>query len=172
MRKFKISAVIFVAVGLLGCSNARSDMDFYEFKIHRSALKVEIVENLKTKNEKVEEIEVVEEVGEQKIDWQTFEVSFYCSCALCCGSETGVTASGVGVQEGRTIAAPSSIPFGTEVYIEGLGSYVVEDRGGYIKNTYDENGNLIIRVDVYVDSHQKALENGRYNAKGYFKLNK
>lgn len=48
-------------------------------------------------------------------------------CSHCC-SGTGLTASGRQAVVGRTVAM-AGVPFGTRIYIEGLGSYVVEDRG-------------------------------------------
>lgn len=64
----------------------------------------------------------------------------------------GITASGERVQEGRTIAADPSIPFGTEVYIPSLGgSYIVEDRGGAIRGD---------RLDLYIEDLGHALEFG------------
>ena len=45
-----------------------------------------------------------------------------------------------------------SIPFGTKIYIDGVGERIVQDRGGAIK------GN---RIDLYFDSHQEALNFGR-----------
>ena len=54
--------------------------------------------------------------------------------------------------QGVTIATDSSIPFGTKVYIDGVGERIVQDRGGAI------TGN---RIDLYFDSHEKALEFGR-----------
>ena len=64
----------------------------------------------------------------------------------------GITASGERTQEGKTIAADKSIPFGTEVYIPELGQiYIVEDRGGAIKGD---------RLDLYIESLEDALEFG------------
>ena len=64
----------------------------------------------------------------------------------------GITASGERTQEGRTIAAPAEIPFGTEVYIPELGGvYIVEDRGGGIRGD---------RLDLYIESLEDALEFG------------
>lgn len=91
------------------------------------------------------------------------EVSYYCACAKCCDVETGITASGARVQSGVTVAMPSSVPFGTKVYIEELDHvFTVQDRGGYIKQLDDNT----MRVDVYVDSHELALELGRHMSRG------
>lgn len=52
----------------------------------------------------------------------------------------------------KTIAADPSIPFGTELLIEGLGFRTVGDRGSAIKGR---------RIDVFVDSCREAREFGR-----------
>lgn len=85
-------------------------------------------------------------------DTRTFEITAYCSCQKCCGKSDGITASGAKAVEGVTIAADTNIlPFGTKVKIDEK-VYTVQDRGGAIK------GN---RIDVYFESHEKALEYGR-----------
>lgn len=84
----------------------------------------------------------------------------YCPCKICCGKYspevTGCeqhTATGTIPTEGRTIAVdPIVIPYGTEVYIEGLGTFVAEDCGGMIKGD---------RIDVYFASHEEALAFGK-----------
>ena len=71
----------------------------------------------------------------------------------CCGKTDGITASGTKAKEGRTIAVdPEIIPLGTEVEINGH-TYRAEDVGGMI------GGN---RIDIFVESHDKALELGTY----------
>ena len=79
-----------------------------------------------------------------------YELTAYCSCASCCGWSTGITASGTTVCEGRTVAL-NGVPFGTVIYIEGLGERVVEDTGGMASNV----------IDVYHSSHSAALKFGR-----------
>lgn len=76
-----------------------------------------------------------------------YKITGYCSCAKCCGSATGRTASGTTATAGRTVAASSALPFGTDVIINGH-TYTVEDRGGAIK------GN---RIDIFFSSHSQAL---------------
>ena len=64
----------------------------------------------------------------------------------------GITTNGEMVQEGRTIAADRSIPFGTEIYIPELGEqFVVTDRGGAIKGD---------RLDLFMESRKDAMEFG------------
>lgn len=80
----------------------------------------------------------------------TFRITFYCNCSICCGSYSGgPTASGTMPQPGRTCACGDNISFGTQLYIDGLGTYTCEDRGV---------GNECI--DIFVDSHEEALNLG------------
>ncbi len=76
-----------------------------------------------------------------------FKVTAYCSCAKCCGKETGRTASGSKATGGHTVAASKQYAFGTKMIINGQ-EYTVEDRGGAIQ------GN---RIDIYMSSHAEAL---------------
>ena len=77
----------------------------------------------------------------------TYRITYYCSCAICCGRVSHTTASGAPTVEGVTIAADPSIPFGTKLKINGH-VYTVQDRGGAIRGNH---------IDVYVSSHSKAL---------------
>lgn len=81
-----------------------------------------------------------------------FKITHYCPCPKCCGEwADGITYTGTQATEGRTIAVdPSVIPLGSVVVIDGQ-EYIAEDIGGAIQ------GN---RIDVYMDSHQAALEAG------------
>lgn len=96
------------------------------------------------------EIETIQPIVEEYV------ITAYCHCVKCCGKSDGITASGVKAIEGITIATDKSIPFGTKVYIDGVGERIVQDRGGAIK------GN---RIDLYFDSHQEALNFGRQTKK-------
>lgn len=88
----------------------------------------------------------------------SFTLTYYCSCEICCDVETGITATGAPVVEGRTIAVdPSVIPYGTQVIIGGH-IFTAEDCGGAIKNN---------RIDIYVNDHQRALALGVGQAEVY-----
>jgi len=79
------------------------------------------------------------------------KVTAYCPCKKCCGKwADGITASGAKAQ-GKLIAAPKEIPFGTWINVPGYGWAEVKDRGGSIKRN---------RLDVFFESHQEALEWG------------
>ena len=82
---------------------------------------------------------------------QLYHVTFYCACMECCGKTNAITASGVKAAAGVTVAAASNIPFGTRIWIEGYGERIVQDRGGAIGMN---------RLDVYVNTHQEALDHG------------
>jgi len=110
--------------------------------------------------------------SEDKNETYTVILTGYDSCQKCCSwhynekgqpvfnlrpnvvKTIGQTASGKMAKEGRTIAMPKEFPFGTRFRWKGK-TYVCEDRGGAIK----KNGN-VIKIDVYFDSHKKALEFG------------
>lgn len=86
-----------------------------------------------------------------------YVITAYCACYDCCNKRPtdkgyGITASGEKAVQGVTVAMNKSIPFGTKIYIDGVGERIVQDRGGAIK------GN---RIDLYFSDHQSALNFGR-----------
>lgn len=78
-----------------------------------------------------------------------------------CKGCTGITASGEKVTEGM-VAMDDWVPLGTKVkitcesYPSINGTYTVQDRGGAIHGT---------RVDVFMPSHQKAIQFGKRQIK-------
>ena len=85
-----------------------------------------------------------------------FSLSGYCACDKC-GTGTGITASGKPVREAHTIASDWKVlPKGTVIILEEAvgkdgqiydGVYVVEDRGGGVKNNH---------LDIYRPTHELA----------------
>ena len=85
-----------------------------------------------------------------------FKLSGFCACKIC-GTGTGLTASGKPVRENHTIAADWNVlPKGTVIILENAigkdgtsydGVYVVEDRGGGVKNNH---------IDIYRPTHELA----------------
>ena len=66
-----------------------------------------------------------------------------------CGTGTGITASGQPIQADVTVAADQALlPYGTVLYIEGVGVRVVQDRGAGVQGYH---------LDVAVDTHENAL---------------
>ena len=82
----------------------------------------------------------------------TVNASAYTAAADECGKADGITASGVKVQENRTLACPPNFPFGVKIQIEGMGIYVCEDRGGAIKGNH---------MDIYMQTKSQAFAFGR-----------
>jgi 3D (Asp-Asp-Asp) domain-containing protein len=80
--------------------------------------------------------------------------SAYTAAADECGKSDGITASGAKVQANRTLACPKQYSFGTKVKIEGMGTYVCEDRGGAIKGNH---------FDIYMQTKKEAFSFGRRN---------
>jgi len=89
---------------------------------------------------------------------EEFEVTSYCACSICCGSDSpGITASGYSVREnhGRFISAPKRFKFGTAFRIPGYhnGDPVpVLDRGGAITGNH---------IEVFFPLHSDARKWGR-----------
>ncbi len=88
----------------------------------------------------------------------TINASAYTASADECGKSDGITASGNMVKENHTLACPRGYEFGTKIYIEGMGTYVCEDRGGAIKGNH---------FDIYMETKQEAFAFGRRNLIAY-----
>jgi 3D (Asp-Asp-Asp) domain-containing protein len=93
------------------------------------------------------------------------EATAYCNCKICTRSGKGITASGKMPSRG-TVAAPGHIPFGTVIKIDGLGEFIVQDRGNAI---VEKNG--VVCIDIWMASHEEAVKFGRKkNMKGWIKV--
>ena len=86
-----------------------------------------------------------------------FHLTAYCPCVICCEEwaedpEGKVGAKETNVYQGTTIAAdPKVLPYGSVVYIEGVGIRFVADCGAAIKGR---------DIDVYFTDHNAAWDFG------------
>ena len=69
-----------------------------------------------------------------------------------------ITSTGTTPKWGTIAVDPKVIPYGTKIFIDGFGYFVAEDCGGAIKNE---------RIDVFITTHQRALQLGRKTANIY-----
>jgi 3D (Asp-Asp-Asp) domain-containing protein len=107
---------------------------------------------------------VAGDTGESLAFAGSFRITHYCACTICTYG-TGITATGKPVQVGMAAADWNVFPPGTILYIrqgDNLVRKIVEDRGGAVQ------GNII---DVYVPSHEQALQLGTYYADIYVSAN-
>jgi 3D (Asp-Asp-Asp) domain-containing protein len=84
-------------------------------------------------------------------------VTAYCPCRHCCGqwsigSKYQRTASGTIPKEGRTAAATRDRKLGSRITLFGR-TYIVEDR---LHSKYKKG-----RIEIFMNSHQRAKEFGR-----------
>lgn len=90
------------------------------------------------------------------------ELTAYCNDEICSEGWGSQTAMQTEIRLG-VVAAPSSIPLGSKLYIPELenyksdGIFTVEDRGGAVKQK--EDGTYII--DVWLPTHEQVEEFGR-----------
>ncbi len=92
---------------------------------------------------------------------QVFKLTAYCSCVKCCGKSDGITASGKPAKYGYI--ACNWLKFGTKVRIEGLGIFVVMDRGA--KSQFGDKKNHIKHLDIWFAKHSEARKFGVRYAK-------
>ena len=71
---------------------------------------------------------------------------------MCYEGDPRITASGAPVVPGVTVAAGKELPFGTELYIKGIGKRIVQDRGAAIGRGC---------IDIAVKTQAEAFQFGR-----------
>lgn len=91
--------------------------------------------------------------------FERMTLTAYCPCEKCCSIwsylDHAGTACGARAKEGVTVAMGPDIPFWTEIYIDGVGWRICQDRGSAIGTG---------RIDVYFESHEDALAFGMKDA--------
>ena len=111
--------------------------------------------------------QVLQELGKGEY-LGTYTITAYCPCPVCCGEwahnrSNGLVigSGGVPLYEGTHVA--SSLPNKSRIYIEGIGTYEVQDTpANHIIRHYD--GKII---DIYFANHEAALKFGKKTAKVY-----
>lgn len=103
------------------------------------------------------EVEVYREIDIKQADSFTAVCTAYTAGEESTGKSPGdkgygITASGKPVRSGVVAADINILPFGTKIYIEGMGIYEVWDKGGAVK------GN---KIDIYMETLDEAREFGR-----------
>ncbi len=82
-----------------------------------------------------------------------YRVTAYSACVRCCGKSDGITADGTYAPgfKGVLVSAPKDIPFGTRLWVEGVGLVEVHDRGGAIKGR---------RLELFFQKYNDAVQWG------------
>ena len=127
------------------------DIDDEEFKSHIEKTYTKPAENVKTKYtpDISYENENISDVNTNGYTYAgNFSITGYTpGCVHCCGNDKGITASGTKAVCGRTVAS-KQFPFGTNLYIEGYGFYVVEDTGAFREGV----------IDIAAPSHEECYK--------------
>ncbi len=93
--------------------------------------------------------------------WSVYEATAYAPLdpnakeGMCYEGDSRITASGAPVVPGVTVAAGKELPFGTELYIKGIGKRIVQDRGAAIGRGC---------IDIAVQTQAEAFQFGRRRA--------
>ncbi len=151
---------------MAGSFRMRNDIALLQQRVERTERKCKTVELevKKVEGEVRTSSELIEEVKDSVNSWgiDEFEVTGYAPLdpnaveGMCYAGDPNITASGEQVVPGVTVAAGKEIPFGTRLYIEGLGWREVQDRGGMIGSR---------SLDVAFSSKGEALRFGRKTLK-------
>ena len=152
-----IALVVAVLLSLYAGKQAKLDAEKYKDDfVQRHINKVQELAEIIPEEIQEEEITEYISLGE-------FKLTAYCSCEKCCGEwannravdeegkEIVIGASGEILEAIVSIAVDKNvIPYGSTVLINGQ-EHKAHDCGGAIKNN---------RIDVYMASHEEALEFG------------
>lgn len=109
-----------------------------------------------------------EESAPEKVCLGEYRITAYCACEKCCGEWAknrpgGIVVGAAGIELVAGVSCASPLPFGTVVEVEGLGTYIVQDRtASWVAEKYDNKV-----IDIYFDSHEVACEFGLKYANVY-----
>lgn len=146
-----VGIIVGLGIGMLNFNNETREVQ---------AMPIETIQPSET-NFFTKEVQEPESIKSEPEYLGTWRITAYCPCEKCCGewakNRPGgivVGAEGTELQESYSAAAP--LPFGTKLYIDGLGEYVVQDRtASWVTEKY--NNEL---VDIYFTDHEAAKQFG------------
>ena len=87
---------------------------------------------------------------------EIFKITAYCPCEICCDKTDGITASGKKSRYGYV--ACNWLTFNTQVNIDGLGIFSVQDRGA--RSQFGSYKNKIKHIDIFFPTHKQAKQFG------------
>ena len=144
-----IFSLFFVAIMLH--SEHEKTIDTLQNEVYNRDVEIqELNENLEIERERIAELkEKLEAHREQEVSRGhtrkfTCEATYYTHTGYVCSNGNYPVA-------GRTVAC-NFLPLGTKVRINGH-IYIVEDTGGMGNNV----------IDIFVDTHEEAIQNGRHS---------
>lgn len=152
-----------VVIGMLVTKNTESKEDARISSIINQSAWEQICE-LEHENEiQKQELESLRAQSDINLEYLgEFNCTAYCieKYEHICGTGSGITASGQPVQAGVSVAVKNSnLPYGTIIYIEGIGIRIVQDTGGGLQSN---------QIDMAMETHEQALNWGiQQNRKVY-----
>lgn len=113
------------------------------------------LEKEKKRQEQIKKQKELEEKHKREEQWYDVKVTYYTSSASDCGKTDGIGANNKRLSRGDC-ALPQEFPFGTKLYIKGLGVVENQDRGGAIHFI----GNNTFVIDIFIpDASDEYISN-------------
>ena len=154
-RLIILSLLIFVLILIpfiqfVRLGHAVQEISFTQQKLQEEIQRIEA---------KLNDIETrLNEIEDELNKWSVYEATAYAPLdpnakeGMCYEGDPRITASGAPVVPGVTVAAGKELPFGTELYIHGIGKRIVQDRGAVISRGH---------IDIAVETQAEAIRFGR-----------
>ncbi|HID0768039.1 TPA: hypothetical protein ACXDAZ_002568 [Clostridium botulinum] len=115
-----------------------------EYKEEEKQKKIKL-EKEKKRQEQIKKQKELEEKRKREEHWYDVKVTYYSNTYSDCGKVDSIGANNRRLSRGDC-ALPQEFPFGTKLYIEGLGIVENQDRGGAIHFI----GNNTFVVDIFI----------------------
>ena len=159
----------FLAIMVVTIAIVRGDVIFENSEIETTEIETEtFTEKIEIFTQNETETQMETEIETNLISMGVYTVTAYCSCEKCCGEWANIRPDGVVYgASGEELIADYSIatdveliPYGETIWINDQ-EYIAHDCGGAIQGK---------RIDIYMSSHEKALEWGVQNIEIFRKV--